>query len=132
MEPNTIRGIEGNKEILVTDLHTATAYGSGTVDVFATPAMIALMEQTAMESVAHLIPEGFVTVGTEVSVKHIKATLPGETVRCNTKVIQSEGKKLVFEVAASDASGLIGKGTHTRYMVDKHEFINNLRGNNIR
>ncbi len=120
-------GIEGEKQIVVTPEMTALAYGSGTVEVFATPAMIALMEQTAMESVAGKLPETHVTVGTEVSVKHFKATLPGKSVICNSRLIRAEGMKLVFEVAASDQSGLIGKGTHTRYIVDKQEFVDNLR-----
>jgi fluoroacetyl-CoA thioesterase len=120
-------GTEGKKETVVTSEVTATAYGSGTVEVFATPAMIALMEQTAMESVAQILPHGFVTVGTEVSVKHIKATLPGRSVTCITKLIQSEGNKLVFEVVVSDQTGLIGKGTHTRYIVNKQVFIDNLK-----
>jgi len=126
MEPNPALGTEGQKQIVVTAEKTATAYGSGTLDVFATPAMIALMEQTAMESVSHLLPEGFITVGTEVSVKHFKATLPGKVVICNSKLLLAEGSKLVFEVSASDESGSIGKGTHTRYIVDKQKFINNL------
>lgn len=120
-------GIEGERKITVSADTTAIAYGSGTVDVFATPAMIALMEQTAMESVAGMLPETHVTVGTEVSVKHFKATLPGKSVICNSRLIQAEGMKLVFEVNASDESGLIGKGTHTRYIVDKQMFIDNLR-----
>jgi predicted thioesterase len=127
MELNLASGINGRKEIVVTADKTAIAFGSGTVEVFATPAMIALMEQTAMESVAQFLAEGFVTVGTEVSVKHFKPTLPGKVVTCISKLIHSEDKKLVFEVAASDPHGLIGKGIHTRYIVDKQEFINNLK-----
>jgi fluoroacetyl-CoA thioesterase len=120
-------GIEGKKEIVVTTDKTATAYGSGTVEVFATPAMIALMEQTAMESVAPSLPFGYVTVGTEVSVKHFRATLPGKTVICNSKLIQSEGNKLVFEVMVNDRTGLIGKGIHSRYIVDKQMFTESLK-----
>jgi fluoroacetyl-CoA thioesterase len=120
-------GTEGKKVIIVTVDKTATAYGSGTVEVFATPAMIALMEQTAMESVAPFLPETFVTVGAEVSVKHFKATLPGQTVSCFSKLISLEGKKLIFEVSASDGNALIGSGTHTRYIVDKQDFINKLK-----
>jgi len=126
MEFNLAPGMKGEKKISVTADKTATAYGSGTVDVFATPAMIALMEQTAMESVAPALPEAFVTVGTEVSVKHFKASLPGEVIVCHSELVQADGKKLVFEVEASDASGIIGKGTHTRYIVDKQKFIDNL------
>jgi len=126
MEFKLTPGIEGIKEITVTSDKTAVAFGSGTLEVFATPAMIALMEQTALESVADRIPEPYVTVGTEVSVKHFKATLPDKTVTCNSMLIQAEGMKLLFEVSANDESGLIGKGTHTRYIVDKHVFIDNL------
>ena len=120
-------GTEGKKVIIVTGDKTATAYGSGTVEVFATPAMIALMEQTALESVAPFLPETFVTVGTEVSVKHFKATLPGQTVSCFSKLISLEGNKLIFEVSASDENAVIGSGTHTRYIVDKQDFINKLK-----
>ena len=127
MELTISTGIEGKKEIVVKAENTATAYGSGTVDVYATPAMIALMEQTAMESVAALLPEAYVTVGTEVSIKHFKATLPGSKVTCHSKLIESEGKKLIFEVLASDESGLIGKGIHARYIVDKQVFIDNIK-----
>jgi fluoroacetyl-CoA thioesterase len=127
MEFTLAPGIEGIKEIIVTADKTAISFGSGTLEVFATPAMIALMEQTAMESVAQFLPEGFVTVGTEVSVKHFKAALPGKVVTCLSKLIQSEDKKLVFEVSASDPFGLIGKGIHKRYIVDKQEFVDNLK-----
>lgn len=127
MEPNLTSGIEAEKEIVVTADKTATAVGSGTLDVFATPSMIAAMEQTAMESVAQLVPEGFTTVGTEVSVRHLKATLPGKIVTVNSKLIQAEGNKLVFEVVARVGSELIGKGTHTRYIVDKQLFICNIK-----
>jgi predicted thioesterase len=120
-------GIEGEKEIIVTADRTAVAFCSGTLEVFATPAMIALMEQTAMESVAPLLPEAFVTVGTEISVKHLIATLPGKRVAIYSKLIQSEGKKLVFEVSAHVGAVLIGTGTHTRYIVDKQKFIDNLQ-----
>jgi len=127
MEFAIANGTEGKKVITVSADKTAVAYGSGTVEVFATPAMIALMEQTAMESVAPFLPETFVTVGTEVSVKHFKATLPGQTVSCFSKLISLEGKKLIFEVSASDENTVIGSGTHTRYIVDKQDFINKLK-----
>ena len=127
MEFAIATGTEGKKVITVSADKTAVAYGSGTVEVFATPAMIALMEQTSMESVAAFIPEQYVTVGTEVSIKHFKATLPGKTVSCFSKLILSQGNKLVFEVTASDESGVIGSGTHTRYIVDKLDFINKLK-----
>lgn len=120
-------GIEGNKQIVVTQDKMATAYCSGTLNVFATPAMIALMEQTAMESVMPFLPEQLTTVGTEVSVKHFKATLQGTKIYISSKLILVKGNKLVFEVAASDKASLIGNGTHTRYIVDKQVFIDNIK-----
>ena len=127
MEFTLAPGIEGTKEITVTEDKTAVAFCSGTLEVFATPSMIALMEQTAMESVADLLPKGFTTVGFEVCVRHLKVTFVGDVVTINSKLIESDNRKLVFEVAANDKTGLIGKGTHTRYIVDKHLFINNLK-----
>ena len=126
MELNLAPGAEGRKEIIVTADKTAVAYCSGTLEIFATPSMIAFMEQTAMDSVAVFLPENLVTVGTEVSIKHFKATLPGKVVTFYSKLIQVEGRKLLFEVSASDESELIGKGTHTRYIVDKQLFVDNL------
>jgi len=119
-------GIEGIREIVVADEHIATAFGSGTLSVFATPSMIALMEQTAMESVAEFLSETDATVGTEVNIRHLKASLPGTKVRCTSLLISAEGRKLIFEVSASDETGFIGKGTHTRYIIDKQMFINNI------
>lgn len=127
MEIKEIVGIHGKNEIIVTADKTAVFFGSGSVEVFATPAMITLMEQTAMESVASLLPEGSVSVGTEVNVKHFKATLPGKKVTCFSRVIQAEGRRIVFEVEAHDLTGLIGKGTHIRAIVDKKLFIDNLK-----
>jgi predicted thioesterase len=126
MELNLLTGTEGRKEIIVTADKTAVAYCSGTLEIFATPSMIAFMEQTAMESVAEMLPESLVTVGTGVSIKHFKATLPGKVVTFYSKLIQVEGQKLLFEVTATDESELIGKGSHTRYIVDKQMFIDNL------
>ena len=126
MESNLKAGIEGKQEITVTFEHTATAYGSGTVEVFATPAMIALMEQTAMMSVQPYLADGEVTVGTEVSVKHFRATLPGRNISCTSTLIAAEGRNLVFELIATEAGIAIGKGTHTRYIVDKQKFISDL------
>ena len=127
MDNSICVGIEGRKQIIVTADRLATAYCSGTLEVFATPAMIAMMEQTAMDSVALHLAEGQSTVGTEVSIKHLKATLRGKIVTSYSKLTQIEGKKLVFEVEASDEKGLIGKGTHTRYVVNIEEFFNRIK-----
>jgi len=126
MELNLTIGIIGNKEIIVKTEDTAARYGSGLIEVFATPAMIGLMESTAQLSVQPILPEGFITLGTEVNIKHLKATPIGMKVKCESKLIAFEGKKLIFEVNAWDEKGEIGSGTHTRYVVDAQKFMEKL------
>ncbi len=125
---NTLKiGIEGYKEQMVDFKDTAAAYGSGLVEVFATPAMIGLMEYTAQHSVQSLLPEGHGTVGTEVNIKHLKATPIGAKVYSKTKLIEIDGKKLIFEVSAYDEQGQIGSGFHTRYIINSERFMEKLK-----
>jgi len=88
--------------------------------------MISLMENTALRLVAPYLEEGWVTVGTQVNVKHIKATPVGMKVRCIAKLVSVDGPKLMFEVEAYDEKGKIGFGTHKRYVVNLAEFMKNL------
>lgn len=120
-------GIEGHSEIIVKIEDTAASYGSGLIEVFATPAMIGLMESTAQLSIQSFLEVGFITLGTELNIKHIKATPVGMNVRCETKLISIEGKKLVFEVSAFDEVAMIGNGTHSRYIVDAEKFMAKLK-----
>ncbi len=126
MQKELSPGIKGKIEILVTPDNTARAFSSGTVDVFATPAMIALMEMTAQTSVSDCLPVGYITVGSEVKVKHIKATPINKMVWAFTELIAIENKKLIFNVEAHDENGKIGFGTHVRYMVEEKTFLENL------
>lgn len=119
-------GITGKATITVNTTDTALQYGSGLVEVFATPAMIALMEKTAHESVQPLLPEGFLTVGSEVNIKHIKATGVSKQVRAESVLLSVEEKKLTFKTEAYDEEGKIGFGTHTRYIVEKKPFMESL------
>ena len=119
-------GLENELEILVTPKDTAKAYGSGMIEVFATPAMIALMEKTALLLASPFLKKGRNTVGTEICVKHIKATHLGQRVQSYAKLIEIDGKKLIFQVEAYDEKGLIGTGTHNRYIIDEEEFMNSL------
>ncbi|MBO5656827.1 MAG: thioesterase, partial [Agathobacter sp.] len=105
------KGLLGKQEIVVTEEQTAKVYGSGSLRVFGTPAMIALMENTALKSVASYIGDGNGTVGTQLDVKHVSATPVGMKVTCETKLVEVEGRRLVFEVKAYDECGLIGEGT---------------------
>lgn len=116
-------GITGKQTITVTEERTAAAMGSGTLPVFATPAMIALMENTASESVAGELEDGQGTVGTLINVKHVAATPVGVEVTCETKLVEVDRKRLVFEVKAYDAAGVIGEGTHERFIIDNEKFM---------
>lgn len=115
-------GIKGKAELLVDQTQIASSFGSGLVEVFATPAMIALMEKAAHTSVQPFLPNDMVTVGSEVNIKHIKPTLQGVNVWAESELESIEGKKLTFKLEAFDQDGKIGFGTHTRYIV-RSEFF---------
>lgn len=112
--------------IVVSSENTAAAYKSGIVDVFATPAMIGLMENTAHLSVQPYLENGYTTVGTEVNIKHIKATPIGMKVTARSELLEISGNKLKFSVTASDETGQIGFGTHVRYIVHAKTFMQKL------
>ncbi|MFC2111232.1 thioesterase family protein [Bacteroidota bacterium] len=114
-------------DIIVSENDTAIHYGSGSIEVFASPAMISLMENTAMNLVQKYLPNNFTTVGTEVSVEHLRATAVGRKVNCMSKLIDVDGRKLVFQVEAKDDKGLIGKGTHTRFVIDINKFMSRVK-----
>ena len=115
-------GIKGTKEITVTNELTAKTFKSGTLDVYATPAMIALMEDVAFESVASELEEGCGTVGTLIDVKHVAATPVGMKVTCETELTKIDGRALTFSVKAFDECGLIGEGVHERFIIKDQKF----------
>lgn len=123
MEFNLTLGIKGFREQIVSFDDTAAKYGSGLVEVFATPAMIALMENTCYKSVNEFLPNGFGTVGTKVDVSHIKSTAIGEKVYCKSELIEIDRKRLVFIVNAYDEDGEIGSGKHERFIIDLKKFM---------
>ncbi len=111
------------KTITVEHKDTAAAFGSGSVEVFATPAMIALMEGTALEGVQPFLDDDYTTVGIHVCVNHVKATPVGAKVTCRAIVVSVEDAKLLFVVSAYDEQGEIGSGTHKRFVVNLPEFM---------
>lgn len=115
-------GIKGREEITVTKEVTAARIGSGLVEVFATPMMIALMENTCAQSVLPHLQAGESTVGTHVNVSHCAATPVGMKVYCESELIEVERRKLTFKVAAYDERGLIGEGVHERFVIDNEKF----------
>lgn len=120
---NLQQGMKYFIELTVGNNDTANFHGSGSLDVFATPALIALMENAARTAVQAELPEGFTTVGIEINVKHIKATPLGMKVKAEAILEKVEGKKLFFKVEASDEKGKIGEGTHIRYIVNSEDFM---------
>jgi predicted thioesterase len=123
-------GLEGNADVLVSESNTAKTMGSGDMEVFATPAMIALIEKAAVLAVSECLPEGSSTVGTMINVKHIAATPVGMSVTARATLIQIDGKRLVFTVEAFDGKEKIGEGQHERFIVNMDRFI--IRANDKR
>ncbi|MBQ0079535.1 MAG: thioesterase family protein [Eubacterium sp.] len=115
-------GIKGEQKVEVVYENTATAVGSGVLEVFATPCMLALMEKTACDSVIPYLEEGWGSVGTEANIKHVAATPIGMTVRCESELIEVDGRRLVISVNAYDEAGLIGEGIHERFTVNNEKF----------
>lgn len=115
-------GIKNRVDERVKKENTASAVHSGELFVYATPAMIALMETTAYESVAPFLEEGESTVGTLVNVSHIAATPIGMDVYAESELVEVDGRRLVFRVAAFDEVGKIGEGLHERFIISKEKF----------
>ncbi len=120
-------GIIHEETKVVSQTDTAKFYGSGNLEVFATPAMVALMELTALQSVSVLKNDyGLDTVGIEINVKHIKATPLGDTVKCVSKLTKVDGRALEFEIEAFDSKGKIGICNHKRFVIDADKFMSKL------
>ena len=120
-------GIKGHMEQTVTPEMSAARVGSGLVDVFATPMLVALVEQTCYESVLPYLGEGEGTVGTLVNVSHTSATPIGKRVWCDSELVEVDRRRLVFRVKAFDEAGLIGEGTHERFVIDMERFMEKLK-----
>ena len=116
-------GIKGCQELTVTDAQSAQHIGSGSLKVFATPMMIALMEKTCRMSVTPYLEEGQETVGTHVDVAHVSSTPVGMKVRCESVLTGIDRRRLIFEVKAYDSAGLIGEGVHERFVIDEEKFL---------
>ena len=119
-------GLKYESTVVVSPSNTAATMGSGDMYVFATPAMVALMENAAMLAVAAHLPEGSASVGTQMNTSHIKASPLGATITASAELTEVEGRKLTFAVKAWDEKGTIGEGVHTRFVVDRERFLSKL------
>ncbi|QFJ55971.1 thioesterase family protein [Pseudobutyrivibrio xylanivorans] len=122
-------GMKGTGKTLVTLDNTAKAFTSGALDVFATPAMIALMEETCWKMIQPELEEGFGSVGTKIDVSHTAPSTVGKTVTCEATLKEIDGRKLTFEVSCSDENGPVGRGVHERFIIDNEKFMNKASSN---
>ena len=118
-----IPGIKGSAETLVTPENTAEKLGSGDCPVFATPAMVALMEAAASRSVAPYLNECETTVGVSLNIRHNAATALGRAVRAESELTEVDGRRLFFQITAYDEAGAIGEGEHARAIVNREKFL---------
>ena len=116
-------GIKGEAQTIVSDQNTAATHASGALPVFATPAMIALMEQAANDCIYPHLEKGQGTVGTMLNVRHLAATPVGMTVRVVCELIEIDRRRLVFSVEAYDELEKIGEGTHERFIINSDKFM---------
>ena len=121
------KGLSAQSRTTVCRENTAARMGSGDMEVFATPAMMALMENAAMTAVAAELPEGSTTVGAEMNATHIKPSGLGAEIAATAVLTEVEGRKLTFNVGARDAGGMIGAGVHIRYVVDRRKFMDKVK-----
>jgi fluoroacetyl-CoA thioesterase len=123
MEINLQPGLTGEKQERVTDNNTAIKYGSGDVPVFATPALVGLMEGASINAVDKYLPDGFCTVGISICTSHTAATPIGLTVTARAELVEVDGRRLVFKVEGFDEREKVGEGTHERFIVQMDKFM---------
>ena len=116
-------GAEATVQLTVSTADTALSMGSGTLEVLATPAVVALMEQAACKVLEHSAEPGTTTVGTHISIEHLSASPVGASVTAKAVLTQAEGRKYCFDIEAYDNAGLIAKGKHERFLVKSGRFM---------
>ncbi|MGQ9848138.1 MAG: thioesterase family protein [Bacteroidales bacterium] len=127
MKPNLSTDLSFEKTIVSEAKHSAISYGSGLVDVFSTPAMVALMEQTCNELLNNYIETNETSVGIEICVKHLKPTPIGDKITCYAYITEIVKNKITFKVETYDSNGKIGEGIHKRAVVNKEMFLQRLK-----
>ncbi len=110
-------GLTGEATTLVSELNTAEAFGNVGAKVYATPMLVALMEQAAIDAIRSTLMPGEGSVGTKMEMSHLAATPVGMVVTAQAELVEIAGKKLIFDIVASDTKEIVGKGRHERYIV---------------
>jgi len=116
-------GITHQGSMKVTDGNTAASWGSGTLPVLATPAMILLIEKTAVECLSPLLREGESTVGISMDIKHSAPSAVGSEIFCRVELVETDRSRLVFDVRVRDSAGEVGSGRHERFLVNNEKFM---------
>jgi predicted thioesterase len=116
-------GLKNRFERVITKDMTAIAMHSGALPIFATPILIAFMEEAAQEGIRPYLEPGMASVGTLVNIEHLSPTPEGMLVWAACEVTAVEGRKVTFHVTAGDRFGLIGEGTHERFIIDVERFL---------
>lgn len=127
MTTNIPEGITHTGTTRVTVNDTARVHGSGLLDVYSTPAMVAFMEKTSMDLVSDYLEEGYGSVGISINIKHTKAVSIGEEVRCKSKLVEQDGNKLLFRIEVFHGDDITGSGTHERYIINEERFLSKLK-----
>ncbi|GFP33133.1 fluoroacetyl-CoA thioesterase [Candidatus Hakubella thermalkaliphila] len=117
------KGLRGEAKMEVVAGNTASEVGSGSVPVFATPMLVALMESAAIDALRDKLPAGQSTVGTKVEIVHTAATPLGMTVTARAELVEVDGRRLVFSASAQDEAGPVGEGRHERFTIDLEKFM---------
>jgi predicted thioesterase len=118
-----VPGLTGKVETIVTEADTAARWGSGLVPVFGTPALVGLMEGTAVQALAGRLPPGQTSVGGRIDVRHLAPTPVGMRVRARAELLEVQGRRLMFRVEAWDEAEQIGEATHERFIIDEERFV---------
>lgn len=117
------KGIKGTQTVVVTQELTAQVMKSGTLSVYATPAMVALMEETAYKSVEPYLEAGEGTVGSAMSMKHLAPSVLGATILCESELTEVDGRKLTFHLIVKDKDVIVGEGEHVRFIIQEEKFL---------
>ncbi len=120
-------GLTHTSTLTVARQHLAATMGSGDLEVFATPELVALCENAAMLAVANQLPEDYTTVGSHVALAHLKPSALGAKIEATATLTAIEGRKLTFAISATDGNDTIANGTHIRYVVDAQKFMSKLK-----
>jgi fluoroacetyl-CoA thioesterase len=120
-------GLNAEVQITVGETETAAYLGSGSLEVYATPALVALMENAAVRALQGHLPSGYTSVGGQIDVRHIAATPVGMQVRAHAELLDVQGRKLTFRIQAWDEIEQIGEADHVRFLVEEEIFTAKVR-----